>query len=121
MNINRGGQIHADMEKAWTKTNPNSDIPRIMYNDVKANRFSDRFLTSGSYLCLQNITLGYTLPKKLMTRFGLENIRLYVVGDNLFLWSKQQGLDPRQNIWGGSSAVYYSQNRTISGGISLTF
>lgn len=121
MNMNRGGQIHADMEKAWTKTNPNSDIPRIMYNDVNANRFSDRFLTSGSYLCLQNITLGYTLPKKLMTRFGLENIRLYVVGDNLFLWSKRQGLDPRQNIWGGSSAVYYSQNRTISGGISLTF
>lgn len=121
MGINRGGQMHADMEKAWSATNPDSNIPRVLYNDVNANRFSDRFLTSGSYLCLQNITLGYTLPKKLMTRFGLENIRLYVVGDNLWLWSKRQGLDPRQSITGDASSVRYSQGRTISGGISLTF
>lgn len=121
MGINRGGQMHADMEKAWSKTNPGSNIPRIQYNDMNTNRFSDRFLTSGSHLCLQNITLGYTFPKKMVTRFGLENVRLYAVGDNLWLWSKRQGFDPRQSISGGSSSVTYSPIRTISGGISVTF
>lgn len=121
MNMNRGGQMHADLLNAWTPENKNTNIPRLQYGDVNANKLSDRFLISGSYLCLQNITFGYTLPNKLTTRLGLDKMRLYVVGDNIWLWSKRQGLDPRQDISGSSGNAGYTPLRTISGGISVTF
>jgi hypothetical protein len=82
---------------------------------------SDRFLTDASYLSLQNITVGYTLPKSFTMRFGVQKIRVYGVADNVWLWSKRQGLDPRRSITGGSGSQSYSSIRTISGGISVTF
>lgn len=121
MSFARGMQFHADLEKAWSPANKGSNIPRIQYNDVNMARFSDRFLTSASYLNLQNITLGYTLPARLITRFGLQNVRVYMSGENIWLWSKRQGFDPRQSTNGGNSSTQYSPLRTISGGISITF
>lgn len=47
---------------SWTLEN-NTDVPRMNINDQYTNRLTDRFLTSQDYLSLQNITLGYTLPK----------------------------------------------------------
>ena len=82
---------------------------------------SDRFLTSASYLSLQNITLGYTLPKKWTTKIGIQKVRFYCVADNVWVWSKRQGLDPRVSITGSSGQGYYSPIRTISGGLSVTF
>ena len=60
-----GSALHKDMLKAWTPENKNTDVPRININDQYTNRLTDRFLTSSDYLSLQNITLGYTLPKSL--------------------------------------------------------
>ena len=119
--MNRGAQMHADLLNAWTPQNKNTDIPRLQYGDVNANKLSDRFLINGSYLCLQNITLGYTLPNRITTLLGLEKMRIYAVGDNIWLWSKRQGLDPRQYIDGGAGNASYSPIRTISGGVSITF
>lgn len=82
---------------------------------------SDRWLTDASYLTLANITLGYTLPKSILSKVGIQKLRVYVVGDNLWTWSKRQGLDPRQSISGGNTNTYYKPIRTISGGISVTF
>lgn len=121
MSFSRGMQFHADLEKAWNANNREANVPRIQYNDVDMARFSDRFLTSASYLNLQNITLGYTVPVRLITRFGLQNVRVYASGENLWLWSKRQGFDPRQSTMGGNSSTQYSPLRTISGGITITF
>ena len=85
------------------------------------NAQSDRFLTSASYLSLQNITLGYTLPAKLTQKIGINKVRVYGVADNIWLWSKRQGMDPRMDITGAVSSAYYSSVRTISGGLSVTF
>ena len=121
MSAQKGSALHEDLFNAWTPTNTGSNIPRFEYNYTYMAYSSDRFLTDASYLCLQNITLGYNLPKKLVKKIGLENLRVYATGDNLWLWSKRQGLDPRQSISGGTSNEYYSPVRTISGGITLTF
>ena len=118
---NRGGALHVDMLNAYAADNKSSNIPRLVYGDSYANSTSDRFLTSASYLSLQNITLGYTLPKSLTTKLDLQRVRLYVVADNVWVWSKRQGLDPRQSITGSASNAYYSSIRAISGGISVTF
>ncbi len=52
---------------------------------------------------------------------GLEKLRIYLACDNVWTWSKRQGLDPRQSISGSGTASYYAPIRTISGGITVTF
>ena len=121
MGSSAGQAMHVDLLNAWSANNLNSLIPRWQYNDSRMNAQSDRFLTSASYLTLQNVTVGYTLPKALTTRWGINKLRLYCVADNIWTWSHRQGLDPRQSITGGSSSAYYSSVRTISGGITVTF
>jgi TonB-linked SusC/RagA family outer membrane protein len=121
MGNTRGFGMHVDMMNSWTPTNKTTDVPRYQSQDTYSNGSSDRFITSASYLSLQNITLGYTLPKSFTKKFMVEKIRIYGVADNVWLWSKRQGLDPRRSITGGSGAQYYSAIRTISGGISVTF
>lgn len=121
MSISRGRSFHADLLDAWTPSNTSSDIPRIQYGDSYAAYTSDRFLVSGSYLSLQDVTLGYTLPRALCSKIGINKVRVYATGSNLWLWSKRQGLDPRQSITGATSNAYYSPIRTISGGITVTF
>ena len=121
MGLSHGSAIHVDMLNAWSADNKGSNIPRIQFNDRYTTATSDRFLTSASYLSLQNITIGYTFPKKWTRTLGVTKVRVYCVGDNLWLWSKRQGLDPRQSISGTVSNEYYSPIRTVSGGITVTF
>ena len=121
MSLNKGGAMHADLLNAWTPENKNSNIPRIQSQDQYTNSSSDRWLVSASYLSLQNINFGYTLPSSWVRKLGLTKVRVYAVGDNLWVWSKRQGLDPRQSISGAQSNVKYSVVRTISGGITVTF
>jgi hypothetical protein len=82
---------------------------------------SDRFLTSASYLSLQSINFGYTLPTLLAHKLQLQKLRFYVSADNVWLWSKRQGLNPQQSISGGASNAYYAPIRTLTGGINVTF
>ena len=117
----RGNAIHADLLNSWTPENPNSNIPRLIIDDPSATTTSDRFLIGASYLSLQNLNFGYTFPTKLTSKIGVGKLRLYLTATNLWLWSKRQGLDPRQSITGGASTAYYSAMRTISGGITVTF
>ena len=121
MSANKGHAFHADLLKAWTPGHKSSNIPRFQYNDTYMASTSDRFLTSASYLSLQTLSLGYTLPTRICRSFGLEKLRVYATADNVWLWSKRQGLDPRQSISGSVSSAYYAPIRTISGGITLTF
>ena len=86
---------------------------------------SSRFLVSSDYLSINNITLGYTLPKQWTQKLGISGLRLYVTGDNLAVLSCRKGFDPRQYLGLGSSTgsgnFAYSALRTITGGITLNF
>ena len=117
--MNRGNAMHADILKSWTAEAPNNTIPRLCFSD-QDNVTSSRFLTSASYLSLQNINFGYTLPQSIVNRLQLQKLRVYLSCENVWLWSKRQGLDPRQSISGSSTNVYYSPIRTISGGFTVT-
>ena len=116
-----GSAFHTDILSAWTPENTGSNIPRFQYGDQYMASASDRWITSSNYLSLNNITLGYTLPMKWTTKIGISKVRVYGVADNVWVWSKRQGLDPRMSITGGGNASYYSAVRTISGGVSVTF
>lgn len=116
-----GSTYHRDLWNSWTPTNTGTDIPRLAYGDTDSNRASSRFLTSASYLNIQNITIGYTLPQRITRKFLVESLRVYATCDNVWYWSHRKGLDPRQSISGSTNPFYYAPVRTISGGISITF
>jgi hypothetical protein len=83
---------------------------------------NDRFLTKADYFSLKNIQLGYTVPKSWLKKYvNIESVRVYAVGDNLFLGAKRYGLDPRQDIAGGTVTGSYSAMRTISFGVNVAF
>ena len=116
-----GQTFHKDILNAWTPENPNSNIPALVFNDLYATQFSDRFITNASYLTLQNINFGYTLPRSITRKIQVNKLRVYFSADNVFIWSKRQGLNPTQSITGSSSNAYYAPIRTLSGGINITF
>lgn len=121
MDLEAGRAMHTDLLKAWTPENKSNTVPRLNFNDSYMAASSDRFLTNASYLSLSNITVGYTLPQKWTRFLKIEKLRLYAVADNVWVWSKRQGLDPRQGITGGNNAEIYRPIRTISGGLTFTF
>lgn len=115
-----GRNFHTDMLNRWTENNKNSDIPRLNAADQYTASQSDRFMISSDYLSFNNITLGYTVPEKLTKKFGVDKIRVYGSAENVALWSKRRGLDPRQG-YGTSNNSTYSPIRSISGGIRVEF
>ena len=116
-----GWNIHADALNAWTPTNTNTDVPRWNYGDLNTGNTQTRFLTDASYLNLQNINLGYTLPKAFTQKFQVNSLRVYASAENVFYWSKRKGFDPRQTFDDTANSTRYSPMRTISGGITVTF
>jgi hypothetical protein len=119
---NHGGwNVHRDALNAWTPTNTDTDVPRWNYNDLNVGNTQSRFLTDASYLNLQNINLGYTLPKSFTQKFQVQQLRIYASAENVFYWSKRKGFDPRQSFSDAPNATRYSPMRTISGGINVTF
>ncbi|MCD8093901.1 MAG: SusC/RagA family TonB-linked outer membrane protein [Bacteroides sp.] len=117
-----GRNWHKDILNSWNPNNTNTNVPRVDSNDSDNDVMgtSDRFLTSSDYLSINNITIGYTLPKKLLQKIGVEKLRVYCASDNVALFTARAGLDPRQSYTSATSARY-TPARTISGGLSLTF
>ena len=116
-----GMTYHVDVLNAWTPNNTSSNIPRWQYGDAYAAYDSDRFLTNASYLNFQSFTVGYTLPKHWTSKIKIASVRIYASGENLALWSKRKGLDPRQSFESVTSINSYAPVRTISGGLQVTF
>ena len=113
-----------DMWDTWNPETSKGKYP-IWNANNSSNSYtqtSDAHLISASYFSIRNITLGYTLPSSLMKRWGIGSIRVFATGDNLALFSKRQGFDPRVSMSGGNSSYGgYSPMRTITGGINITF
>jgi TonB-linked outer membrane protein, SusC/RagA family/TonB-dependent outer membrane receptor, SusC/RagA subfamily, signature region len=116
----RGSHWHKDILNSWSEENKDTNIPRVEYNNTNLSIASSRWLTDASFLSLKNITLGYTLPKKVLDKIGFSSIRFYATGDNLGLISARKGMDPQQTM-GGTADFTYLPTRTISFGLNLTF
>lgn len=115
-----GRNFHVDSRKAWTPQNTDTDVPALNANDAYAAANSTRYVVSSNYLALNNVTFGYTIPKELTSKLFLETVRVYFAADGVALWSKREGLDPRQSFTSATTSRYTSI-RTISGGIKIAF
>lgn len=110
--------------------NPDAKVPAARLNDPADNdRVSDRYVEDGSYIRLKNITLGYTFPKKWISRLHLENVRVYANFQNLHTWTKYKGYDPEvgYNTQDSSGHTYgldygrYPSPATYSFGLNFSF
>ena len=117
-----GDNFHKDMFNRWTPAHTDTDIPALKASSQDAGIYatSDFFLTKANYFNLKNITLGYTIPVKLTNKIGVDRIRVYLTGDNVWLLSKRKGLDPRQSFSGATDFVY-SALSSYSAGINISF
>ncbi len=110
------------VENAYSLDNPDGTFPRLTLGT--AGHGGDNGLSSsfwwrdGKYVRLKSAQLGYTLPQSLTRRIGIQSIRIFVEGNNLFtLDGLPAGIDPESP---GVNNGYYPQQRNILGGITLT-
>lgn len=113
-------------ENRWTPENPNSEHTRTTDYGTIGNTWraaSTRFLVSGSFARLRNVTLGYTVPQDLVSKIGLNNVRLFVQGDNMmtFFGEASRGFDPEMAFNGGSNITSVPVSKIFTGGIQIGF
>ncbi len=90
--------ILASNNDRWQKPGDITDTPRP--DGVNVNNYRDggsRWLEDGSFLRLRSLNLGYTLPKNTTKKVGIETLRVYLAGTNLWLLTKYTGLDPESS------------------------
>lgn len=116
----------------WTPENTNAKYPMQWYAGrgeyfdgatFGSWKYTDMALFSATYMRVKNLTLGYTLPKNLLSKIKISNLRVYASADNLFMFSAAKGIDPAMSLTGGMEVGAYTfpAMRTISLGINLDF
>ena len=111
----------------YTPDNPNSSIPRYNQWNNNNTRNSDRYIEDGSYLRIQNVSLGYNFPARWAKKAKMSMARVYVSGQNIYTFTKYTGYDPEigsfnksvlsQNVDNG----HYPNPRTITVGANIEF
>ena len=107
------------VENMWTPDNPNAKYPRLSDIKVQNNKWaSTMWIVNGDYLRLKTAQIGYTIPKNIVKKLGMESLRLNVSGGNLFTWTEFKYLDPEAP---DVSNGFYPQQRVYSFGIDVKF
>lgn len=122
-------------DQRWQGEGTSNTMPRVSFKGASNNKYpSSRFLEDGSYVRLKNIQLGYSIPEKIINRFHVKSLRIYVTGQNLWTLTKFTGLDPEMTIsdnvkrdtYGGDVAAgidwgTYPSARSYIVGLNLNF
>lgn len=104
----------------WTPENTDAYYPRPVFSD-KNHYCQSQYLQNAAYVRLKNLQLGYTIPKRITQKVGIQNLRVYFSGENLFtITSLRDCFDP-ETIDGGYGGCVYPLSRTYSCGLSVTF
>ncbi|MEO5976912.1 MAG: SusC/RagA family TonB-linked outer membrane protein [Chryseolinea sp.] len=125
--------MYQEVTGRWHGEGTSNMLPRLSSTDPNLNfRTSNLFIEKGDFLRLKNVTLGYTLPKLLTENLRLSQARIYVTGQNIFTFTKYQGLNPELGYADGNRAggqytqvnVDYAQyplSRTFTIGATVSF
>lgn len=121
MGVSYGRALHVDNLRAWKQAGDVTDIPRLDISQTgQFNAASDRWLIDASYLNFRNVNLSYALPKSIVEKIGMEQARINIGAENLYIFSKRKGMNPAESFNGTNSPVYVP-NRLINFGINFTF
>ena len=113
-------KVHLERYNVVTNPNPNALYPRLTYNTgFNQNTFSTYWMENASYMRLKNVQIGYTFPEKWMKKARIDNLRVYLSGDNLLTVSDFfYAYDPETPV---SKGGYYPQVKTVVLGLNITF
>jgi hypothetical protein len=109
----------------WTPDNPSNTYFRTKGQGPLGNSFSSRVVEDGSYLRLKTLSFGYNLPNKLMKKWGIKNVNIYVAAQNLLTWTNYTGNDPEVSIYNsvltpGVDYSAYPRSNTTTFGIKAS-
>lgn len=114
--------VEADMAYSrWTPTNGSQTEPAANGGNLPASTY---FLESGSFIRLNNVTLGYTLPATLTQKVKVASVRVFITAQNLYTYKKFSGFTPElpgDPTKAGIELNAYPTTRTIAGGLSVNF
>ncbi len=125
--MNEVTNLSTDVLNAWTPEN-HSNFPRFALHDPNVNNRTniDRWLEDGSYVRLKRVELGYGLPRTFLSKYGIDKVRVFASGENLFTITRYTGYNP--DIGGGAlvrgvddSWSAYPLARTVLFGLNLSF
>jgi hypothetical protein len=122
-----GAAISERVKQSWSSTNTGATTPIFeTASNFSTNTQSNSFyVEDGSYIRLQNVTLGYTPSASIMNKIGASRVRVFVSSNNLFTLTKYQGLDP--SVGGNADTNFgidvgnYPNTRGWTVGLSLGF
>lgn len=116
-----GASLHVDALNAWKAPGDITSVPRLENgNSDQVQTQSTRFLTDASYLALRNVNLSYTFNDVITDKIGVDNLRVFVSGENLFIKTERKGLNPQYSLAGTSTGRDYNPSRIISFGINVS-
>jgi len=113
------------VQDRYTDANTNGSLPRFTNTNSNNVYMSDRYVESGSYLRIQNITLGYRIPARILSKAKVSNIRLYMSIQNLHTFTDYKGYDPEVGAFNNNirlmnvDAGHYPNPRSITFGANL--
>ena len=122
-----GGQIQRwQADNCWTEETPNkwAEYPRIETLNMNNTNLqvSDYWVRNASFLRMKNLQVGYTLPKNVVNKIGIENLHVFISGQNLLTFNSfYKGWDPENEIGTGDAPSYYPINRIYSFGLNVKF
>lgn len=109
----------------WTGEGTSNTVPRASTNASNNYLFSDFFVEDGSFLRIQNVQIGYSLPSDVLEKLKLDRIRLYVSANNLYTFTKYSGYNPDVSnanpAAAGVDLGQYPQTRTFTTGVNISF
>jgi TonB-linked SusC/RagA family outer membrane protein len=116
-----GQTYHTDIMKRWQKPGDITNVPRL--DNLRSAQYgatSTRFLTSATYFCLNNISIAYQLPSKLLSKMGATSARVFLSAENLRFFTKREGMNVNGNF-SGQTSDSYDAARVINAGVSFNF
>jgi len=117
-----GNNFHTDIADRWTQPGDITNVPALTDNRfVNGTSTSTRFLTKTDYIALNNAMIGYSLPKKFLSKTGLSLVNLWVSGDNLFVKTARDGFNPTTSESGSSGRRLYAPLTTFTMGVRVKF
>ena len=127
MNSNLGTNYLVEAADFYSASNLDASLPRPSTYDNINNAISTRNIENGSYLRIQNVTLGYSLPSEMISKLSLTRLRFYASGQNLFTFTKYKGYDPevgnfnQDALLSGVDNGRYPVPRQITFGFNVEF
>lgn len=118
-----GAKIFEEQLDYWTEDNRDAKYPVIMPAPTpNSTQVSSWWIRNGHYLRLKNLELGYKIPNSILKKIQIENLRLFVSGQNLLTFSSEKYLDPEIGVSSASKrARYYFQQKVFTAGININF